>query len=201
METWTWMNKILLCMKHMLVCMDMEWNSFRIRKNWNTRATIYIKAYLCTVVEGGFYVLINDTYCFHGWEDISDIWEAAAMTENFHIFPGAVERFIFSQGMISHQCGEWSMFILWKYKYPPLGLNPSHRIDRRINQQLYYGIINLTTYLWYLLNIHLPFLQYNFIAPLQRKYGHNYCAQGSSKLVQRELCVHNCKWFFVLSVM
>ena len=124
METWTRMNKILLCMKHILVYMDMEWNSCLIRKNWNTRTIIYIKEYLPTVVEGVLCVLINDNYCCHGWEDISDIWEAAAMTGKFHGSLGDFERFIFIQGMISHQCGEWSMFILWKYKSPPLGIKP-----------------------------------------------------------------------------
>ena len=124
METWTWMNKILPCTNNMLVYMDMKWNSCRIRENCNTRTAMYIKAYVRTVVKGFFCVLVNYTYCCHVWEYISDIWEAAEMVGKFHGYPGAVERFILSQGMTSHQCGEWRMFILWKGKSPPLGIKP-----------------------------------------------------------------------------
>ena len=42
METCIWTNKIHLCTKHMLLYMDMECNSCRIRTNWNTRTMIYI---------------------------------------------------------------------------------------------------------------------------------------------------------------
>ena len=42
METWTWMNNIFLCTKHMLVYMDVECNSFQIRTNWNRIRAIYI---------------------------------------------------------------------------------------------------------------------------------------------------------------
>ena len=47
METWTWMNKIILCRNHIMVYMDMEWNSFRFRTNWNTRTTVYICKHMC----------------------------------------------------------------------------------------------------------------------------------------------------------
>ena len=117
METWTWMNKILLCKNHMLVYMDMVWNSCWTRKNWNTSTKIFIKEYVRTVVKGGFCVLVNDTYCCHGWEDISDVLEAAAMTGTFHVYPGAAEWFFFSQRMTSHQCRAWRMFIWWKVKF------------------------------------------------------------------------------------
>ena len=41
------MNKILLCTKHMMVYMDVEWNSFRIRTNWNKKTVIYIYKHMC----------------------------------------------------------------------------------------------------------------------------------------------------------
>ena len=132
METWTWMNKILLCKNHMLVYMDMVWNSCWTRKNWNTSTKIFIKEYVRTVVKGDFCALVNGTYCCHGWEDIYGIWEAAAMTENVHVYLGAVERFIFSQGMTYHQCREWHIFIWRKVKSPPLTIGtmlPAQQAD------------------------------------------------------------------------
>ena len=92
------------------------------------------KSYVRTVVKGFFCILLNYTYCCHGWEDMSDIWEAAAMTGNFHGSPGAVERFIFSQGMTSHQFSKWRMFILWKGEFLSLGIKTT-RVTGGYNSQ------------------------------------------------------------------
>ena len=71
---------------------------------------IYIYKHICVQYLKVFCVLVNDTYCFHGWEDIYNIWEAAKMTGKYHV----------SQGVTSHQCGEWRMFVSIEFESPPL---------------------------------------------------------------------------------
>ena len=131
------------------------------------------------------------------------IWHlrSSCNDRKIHGSPGAVERFIFSQGMISHQCGEWRMFILLKGESPPLVIK--HRSPS-------WQAIIIASIIWhnqfkYQIKISIKYtIHYSkiiFLAPSQKNYRDNYCAQVRSNLVQRESCVQNSKLFVVLSVM
>ena len=116
METWTWTNKILICKKHILVYIDVEYNSCLIRKNWMTRTSIYIYKHMCVHYLKDFFASSEMILTVVTNERTYLTYEKRLKWQKSHIY----------RGMTFHQCGEWSMFVSrkCKCKSPPLAIKP-----------------------------------------------------------------------------
>ena len=149
---------------------------------------------MCTVLKGCFCVLGNDSYCCHGWEDISDIWEGATVTKKSH-----VSRGWHPTNAVSGTC----LFPI-KYKSPPLGIEPRSPAWQAgiLATILWRNQINCFTEIYSKYNILYSTIHLTrAITSSLRNSRYLYCAQVRSNLVRREWYGHCTKLFVVLLVM